>query len=939
MPKLSACVIAKNEERNIARWLSCAKKMADEIVVVDTGSEDRTVEIVREAGIEPLSFAWINDFAAAKNYAVDHATGDWIVFLDADEYFMDRHAPMVRQAVERVDQDPRVDRLACQLVNLDVEDNYRVLGSMLTSRIFRRQPSLRYIGKIHERLCASEQGKGAVRVEGLVIYHTGYSKSALGNKALRNLRILQANYGNSVKVGVPAIYFADCYAVLRDYKKAAEYARQAMKVPKDDRLLAGEEYRVCIRCWDKMERPLRAIRELLDEAIAEYPTYTEFRFQKAELLIKQGQPLEAEKLLDEALREYENAPTGNDGKNLTDGSQQAYPAACVMMADLCNMHLREEEAEAYYEKSLRQLPYQPRILKLWLHGLIDRCTEEEIIGKLDSIYSPEGDAAFLMSVLKELPLDKAGSYYAGKIPETASLTEGIAIRPLSAFEKRLHCNDLAPLLEEARTDFPRVLDLTAWLTQEMDGFPLQEEVADLALPPRWKEALQFRRDGGEGTERAREDAERIWENPFVSLSEEECLSLTYQTIYSLSRRMKRERCEEFLEGLLCRSETLLAQKERIKVGFILYDASMWCGDELYHLFDRSERYEPTIYLCLRKDVGASKKIQEDFRHGVEQLQLRGCSVVPVTQERETPVEADVLFCLTPYHQVLPKQADFMRMTPKTLLIHIPYALSITTYEGTWKSELAELSWKQFVESEDRLAYFSAQSKGRFRHGYASGHPKMDGLAVHGDEMRFAWKMAQPDAKKIIWAPHWSIRGGVEFATFQWNWQFFYDYAKEHPETSWIVKPHPNLLVTAVSYGIFSSEKEFQEYLDAWDSLPNAKVVTGAYYHEIFATSDAMVLDSGSFVAEYQYTGKPLLFLTRDTQKTNDFGHDLMQRLYRADGKDHAEIEDFIEDVVLRGNDTMQQERQAFFREHLDYIGRNGKTASEFIFDEIDRGIS
>ena len=101
----------------------------------------------------------------------------------------------------------------------------------------------------------------------------------------------------------------------------------------------------------------------------------------------------------------------------------------------------------------------------------------------------------------------------------------------------------------------------------------------------------------------------------------------------------------------------------------------------------------------------------------------------------------------------------------------------------------------------------------------------------------------------------------------------------------------------------------------------------------------MILDSGSFVAEYQYTGKPLLFLTRDTQKPNDFGHDLMQRLYRADGKDHAEIENFIEDVVLRGNDTMQQERQAFFREHLDYIGRNGKTASEFIFDEIDRGIS
>ncbi|MBQ7479465.1 MAG: CDP-glycerol glycerophosphotransferase family protein, partial [Selenomonadaceae bacterium] len=671
---------------------------------------------------------------------------------------------------------------------------------------------------------------------------------------------------------------------------------------------------------------------------AEYPTYTEFRFQKAELLIKQGQPLEAEKLLDEALREYENAPTGNDGKNLTDGSQQAYPAACVMMADICNMHLREEEAGAYHEKSLRQLPYQPRILKLWLHGLMDRCTEEEIIGKIDSIYSPEGDAAFLMSVLKELPLDRVGSYYARKIPETASLTEGIAIRPLSAFEKKLHCDDIAPLLEEARTEFPRVLDLTAWLTQEMGGFPLQEEVAGLALPQRWKEALRFKRGGGESTKRTQADAERIWENPFADMSEEECLSLAYRQIHGMSCFMKQDWYLDILEGLFRRTEEMLRHRENIKVGFVLYDASMWCGDELYRLFEQSERYEPTIYLCLRKDVRASRKIQADFQHSVEQLRLRGFSVVAVTQEQETSVEADVLFCLTPYHKVLPKQVNFMRMTPKTLLIHIPYGLSITAYDGTWKSELAELSWRQFLESEDILAWFRTQSEGDFRRGYVSGHPKMDALVTHGDEMHFEWKMVQPDAKRIIWAPHWSIQGGVAYATFQWNWQFFLDYAKVHPETAWIVKPHPNLLISAVSYGIFSSEKEFQDYLDAWDELPNAKVVTGAYYHEIFATSDAMILDSASFTAEYQYTGKPLLFLTRDTQKTNDFGHALMQQLYRADGKDHEGIRRFIEDVVLRGNDTMQPERQAFFREHLDYVSRNGKTASRFIFDEIEKSL-
>ena len=99
--KISACVIVKNEEKNIQQWLSCMKDIADEMIVVDTGSGDRTVELAKAGGARVYHFKWRNDFSAAKNYALDRATGDWIFFLDADEYFSESTRKRIRSLLER----------------------------------------------------------------------------------------------------------------------------------------------------------------------------------------------------------------------------------------------------------------------------------------------------------------------------------------------------------------------------------------------------------------------------------------------------------------------------------------------------------------------------------------------------------------------------------------------------------------------------------------------------------------------------------------------------------------------------------------------------------------------------------------------------------------------------------------------------------------------
>nr|MCR5446016.1 glycosyltransferase family 2 protein [Schwartzia sp. (in: firmicutes)] len=150
--KVTACVIVKNEEKNIESWLESARRLADQIIVVDTGSEDKTKALAAEGGAELFDFPWCNDFSAAKNYALEQADGDWIVFLDADETIRENDAPKAREAMERYLKDMRVMGFVCRLVDYDQKEPEVEKDDCYQIRIFRNSRSIRYEGRIHEHL-------------------------------------------------------------------------------------------------------------------------------------------------------------------------------------------------------------------------------------------------------------------------------------------------------------------------------------------------------------------------------------------------------------------------------------------------------------------------------------------------------------------------------------------------------------------------------------------------------------------------------------------------------------------------------------------------------------------------------------------------------------------------------------------------------------------
>ncbi|MBK4732315.1 tetratricopeptide repeat protein [Oxynema sp. CENA135] len=141
MVKLSLCAIVKDEEACIGRCLDSVKEVVDQIVILDTGSRDRTVEIARDYGAQIEHYQWNDDFAAARNAALQYVTGDWVLVLDADEIL---HPEIVPQLQEAIASDRH---LAINLVRQEIGAKQSPYS--LVSRLFRPLPEIRFSRPYH----------------------------------------------------------------------------------------------------------------------------------------------------------------------------------------------------------------------------------------------------------------------------------------------------------------------------------------------------------------------------------------------------------------------------------------------------------------------------------------------------------------------------------------------------------------------------------------------------------------------------------------------------------------------------------------------------------------------------------------------------------------------------------------------------------------------
>ena len=188
MIPISVCIIAKNEERNIERCLASLAPYGFEIILVDTGSTDKTKELASKYTDHIYDFKWVNDFSAARNYSLNQASNDWIFMIDCDE-------TLQSVDLEELDYFRKHLSLAVGSVNREnltgtPENPGRTVDR--TERFFSRK-RFHYTGRIHEQLTPKYGKNMEAFLLNTTLFHDGYlmDESTRMQKAKRNLDLLQ----------------------------------------------------------------------------------------------------------------------------------------------------------------------------------------------------------------------------------------------------------------------------------------------------------------------------------------------------------------------------------------------------------------------------------------------------------------------------------------------------------------------------------------------------------------------------------------------------------------------------------------------------------------------------------------------------------------------------------------------------------------------------
>jgi tetratricopeptide (TPR) repeat protein len=228
-PRLSLCLIVKDEAANLPTCLDSVVGVADEIIVVDTGSTDGTQALATARGATLIQTDWDNDFSRARNLGLAAARGAWILVLDADESLPEESRAAIRALIAQ----PATE--AFNLITRSTDVHGQILrGSIL--RLFPNRPDVRFQFPIHEAVNPDLIRAGVpIRDTKIEIAHSGYADAAtMARKAQRNRTIIEAALANAVRNGE-----REAESHLRYYYAGTFYDAQ-------DRAAAAREYDACV---------------------------------------------------------------------------------------------------------------------------------------------------------------------------------------------------------------------------------------------------------------------------------------------------------------------------------------------------------------------------------------------------------------------------------------------------------------------------------------------------------------------------------------------------------------------------------------------------------------------------------------------------------------------------------------------------------------------
>ena len=426
--RLSACVIARDDRRDLEQWLQNVRQYADEIVYVDTGAADGSAEFMQQPGVAAYSFPWQDDFSAARNFALDKARGDWIVFTDADEYFA--QPQKLRAVVASIDQEqPAMEAVMVPIANIDEDDGNREIQRFSAIRIFRALPELRYFGSVHETL----QHVGGIlqllaESGGSLLYHTGYSSGRIRKKLRRNLSLLQQEIAVQGEQPCHYRYLAECYMGLGDYPRAFQYAWKAIHEGTESLGSDSDLYHMVLLAMQRLGKPLAERLSVAEQAVGSYPELPDFWAEKGLLLAQLGQ---SERAVPELERAVEQAEQNTVAKGI---AATRFPGmADRVYYELAKAYARQgryQKARQFAKTALQKNPRYEKALTLYA----ELVPADSLPAELDSFYQDrQSDLEFLLHWAAKREDRKLQEHYAALLKDEYAIED--ELQPLYALQQ------------------------------------------------------------------------------------------------------------------------------------------------------------------------------------------------------------------------------------------------------------------------------------------------------------------------------------------------------------------------------------------------------------------------------------------------------------------------------------------------------------------------
>lgn len=385
-------------------------------------------------------------------------------------------------------------------------------------------------------------------------------------------------------------------------------------------------------------------------------------------------------------------------------------------------------------------------------------------------------------------------------------------------------------------------------------------------------------------------------------------------------------------------------KKPLNVLFLCPDKDVFCLETLFRLMRQSEEFQPVVGVFPYEHVDPKIKFDaskyEKIVQWLEQKQMKHVPLYDFEKKEYLSlkkVQPDIVF----FNSTLGlKNTDrFLAEASNAITCFVPYGYFLSNsqefvFDNDFNYKMTYLFWETapFADLSERRA----RNKGE--NSFFQGYPKLDPF-FDGHSPENVWKEQSVAKKKIVWAPHHSIENDPDhygYSCFNELADVMLELAEKYRDKAqFAFRPHP-LLRSRLNADERWGEQRTAEYYQKWEQRENTQLSDGDYV-DLLLTSDAMIGDSVSFMCEYSAIDKPYLYTVRDdtvSHKFNELGEAIFNHLLYKASPLSEKIENFLQDVVLNGNDPLSEKLRAFTKENL--LSPDGKNAAENIFNFLKK---